>query len=333
LKLKSIWDKKCYETVTWDKIENEVSPHYIHYLGDTTIAMEKKTEPKGKTAIIGAFLETINTISPLFGILIAAITGGKVSNNSKNEFERRQIEEVYNEVLPIRRRSFIGTGEREPWMDSDEKLSPYDKDSTTHIIEGIANGFSLSNAQPKEINGKKRMEFQHNLYLAGGPISNAYSRNVLYGKTIQTPYKFRLDLNEKLVDFSPSKLKKISYKTEPNWYICDENGHEIKNGTPKIKNGKIIEDSFMIIKCNNIYPQANKNTKCVIFAGCHGLGTAAAGKIIKNQQVIDYIYSKVESNDFQLLGKVSIEPKLYEYGISEEIGNLSKDNIIDIQQL
>lgn len=324
--LKNIWDKKCYETVSWDEIEKEGSSHHIYYLGDTTISMEKKTVKTAKTAIVGSGIVGIGlalfgVINPLLGVVSAAISAGIEIYDSINEPERRRIEEVYNELFPIKGKGYIGVGEREPWMDSAEKLSLYDIGSTAHIIEGIAYGFSLFKAQPKEVKNIKIIDFKNNLYMAGGPIPNAYSRNVLYGKSVQTPYKFRLDLNEELANLSPSKLKKISYEIKPNWYICDKNGNEIKGGFPKIKDGELIEDSFMLIKCKNIYPQAGKNTKSVIFAGCHGPGTRASGALIKNKELVDYIYSEVEDNDFQLIGWVSTH------------GELTKDNIIDIQQL
>lgn len=331
--MKSIWDKKCYEPVSWDEIGQEGSTHYIHPVGDTALVLNQKKEKIAKKAIIGGgivgtSLALFEVIYPLFGVVSAAISAGILIYDSINEQERRRIEEVYNELFPIKGRGYIGVGEREPWMNSAEKLSLYDIGSTGHIVEGIAHGFSLFRAKPKEVKDIK-IDLKDNLYMAGGPIPNAYSRNVLYGKAIQTPYKFRFDLNEKLANRSPTDLKRVSYKTEPNWSICDESGRDY--GTPKIEDGKFIEDYFMIIKCKNIYPQARKNAKSVIFAGCHGPGTSAAGALIKNKDLLNYIYTEVGNDDFQLIGRVSIERKLYEHGIVEKHTDFTKNNIIDIQ--
>lgn len=335
--ISSIWDKKCYETINWDKIESKTTPHYIHYLGDTTLAMEKKIDKTVKTGLllggmVGVGIAAFEIINPLWGVVSAAVSAGIAFYDRYNEEERRRIEEIYNELFPIKGRGYIGVGRRELWMNSAEKLNLFDIGATGSIIDGIAHGFSLFRAQPKEVK-EKDMDLKNNLYIAGGPIPNAYSRNVLYGNEIRIPNKFRLDLNERLAKTSPSELKIVRHNKEPNWNICDEEGNEIKGGTPKIKNNILTEDRFMIIKCKNIYPKANKNTKSVIFAGCHGSGTSAAGELIKIKEIIEYIHSKVGDEDFQLIGKVQVNHQSYEGYESEKIGEITKNNIVSIQKL
>ena len=328
----SIWDKRCYESVNWNETVDAMSPHCVYSLGDSTLADKKR---KGEIIKVGAEIAIpaiLAVISPLYGIISAGLSASIAIYERYETSEKRRIEEVYNEIFPIKGKSNIGIGEREPWMISDKKLNRYDIGAVGYILEGIAYGFSLVQAKPKEVKERKIVDFKNNLYVAGGPVPNAYSRNVLYGKAIQIPYKFRLDLNDKLANSSPLELKKMSCCEEPNWYICNENGKEIEGGVPKIENENLITDSFLVLKCQNIHPRAGKNTKSVIFAGCHGPGTSAAGALMKNERLVSDIYDEVEDNDFQLIGQVSVKHRLFEYEEKEVIDE-KKIKIIDIQTL
>lgn len=314
------WEQKCYEHVDWTEIKLE-NGHLIQYLGDSTTSNDKKGKIIKEGLKVGAEVGVpvaLAVISPLYG---AASKAAIEFYKRYDENKRKSIEELYNTVFQLKKeRSFIGTGERETWMDSTKKVNLNDI-AAGQFIKGLTCAFSSVGAKPKEVKSTKNMDFKYNLYLVGGPIPNAYTRNVLYGEygkeaisPIKTPYKFRLDIEGHGSD-SPLELKSISHEKEPNWYICDRGGNKINYGTPEIVNRVLIKDSFMIIKCKNIYPYAHENTKSFIFAGCHGLGTSAAGALIKNEIYIRKICSKVGDNDFQLVGQVSRQ--LYESGIYE----------------
>lgn len=334
MEISSIWNNKCYKDISWAEIENKESPHYIHYLGDTALVMKKKKETKrNEAAIIGAIEVagvTLGIISPYFTIASVAFCAGKKYYEYSNEYEKRCIENIYSEIFPFKEIGYIGVGRRERRMGSANNINIFDIDAVRDIVEGLAHGISSVANDVMKVE-EKYMDLKNNLYIVGGPISNAYSRKVLYGNYLQIPYKFRLDLTEELANSSPLELKALIYDIEPNWYICDENGVEIEGGTPKIENGILTEDSFMIIKCRNI--RANNNTRSVIFAGCHGPGTSAAGKLVKDKKIIEYIYSKTKGQDFQLIGKVPVEYTLIEAGSCYKPGEITVDNIIKIHLL
>lgn len=282
----NIWEYECHKTVDW----SEVQTHYLVM----------------KTVISSPVIEIIvpSVLGPFIGAAIAKIWG----HFERHRGEKREAKRLSSILFPFEEaQAFVGP--RYPWMKKKE-VSQNDLKAIGYHLKGLIYAIcSFARRKPIVRVKEDKIDFAKPLFSSGGPIPNWYTRNVMYGKEIDLPYKFRLDVTDELREMPPDKLRKAGVKAarqKPNWFIADKLGKPFKvNGKeakPVYVENKLIEDYFMIISTRNIHPDAkNTNVPCLIVAGCHGPGTAAAGSALKNLDILNQIESNVKGN-FQAIG-------------------------------
>lgn len=188
----------------------------------------------------------------------------------------------------------------------------------------VSANLAMTEEQPTNVilANETDVDFSSDVISIGGPISNLFTRNVIYGTDISLPYRFDLNpagVDDDLSTYSPQQLREIGLSDDrefghrPNWSIVDKNGEapkiQEKETIPKWGDGAWDLDYFMVAKVPNTHPAAPplrqaETKRALILAGCHGYGTRAALEALKSGDILETINSKVEDGYFQLIGRV-----------------------------
>jgi hypothetical protein len=317
-----VWKLPCHQGVEWERVKKEV------FLLERSLPHFSNPEPT--TVLIGLCFVVLEEIT--VGLIRDSFKEiyGKVKKNFE---ERRELRNIRKNLFPFFIAADLFVGTRYPWFDEVErKVSPRDLKSIGGVIDGfISTLCSLINKKPstKLIQGK--VDFLRNLIAVGGPIPNWYVRNLMYASNLDLPYKFRLDVTPELQTQGPDQLRRVGYevvKSKPPWYIANRDGTiaETDYGEetkPILDSSAVIKDFFMIIKAPNVFPGA-ESTQALVLAGCHGLGTWAAGLALKNYNFLKTIEKEAGRGYFQVIGSVCANKKGQPDEETIEIGRVKR---------
>lgn len=300
----SVWNYPCHRGVEWEEVKKEV------FLLERTMPQFSNPEPILIGVIIGLGILALEEATK--GLIRAAFRElyGKAK---KSREERRKLKVLRKELFL----DFLGTdmfvGVRYPWFEKPEqRLSRRDLGSLRGIMEGfIYTLCSLIRKKPSIKKIEDRVDFARNLVVIGGPIPNWYTRNLMYASELDLPCRFRLDVAVDLKNYTPAQLREAAYlegKPQPEWYIANRDGSVARTlkgeeTKPVVVSGKTIRDFFMIMKVPNIAPEA-KGSRALVLAGCHGLGTWAAGLSLKELDILEAVEKEAGDGYFQALGSV-----------------------------
>ena len=120
---------------------------------------------------------------------------------------------------------------------------------------------------------------QKNMFLVGGPIPNAVTREVLSNEDIRYYFE-RNNIKDKM---NPDFCKKAV-----------------------IENNIVVRDYGIITKCENPFRQ---DRSVIIGSGCYGWGTWSALEALVNPQILQFLYGKGDPY-FQILVSVNVFRKL-----------------------
>ncbi len=295
----NIWENECHRTVDWKLLED-------HFL------VEKPGWARFSELVLVLF------VAPLLVAVAGGIAVQEYGIWRKRHQERREEEEeaeVLRSMLFPFGEAELFVGPRYHWMEKkDKKVSRNDIKALGDHLKGVIYAIcSFIRRKPAVKITEDKIDFSKPLIASGGPIPNWYTRNLMYGGDIDLPYKFRLDVTEELRRMSPEGLREAGVKVgkeEPRWVMADRlgnipkiNGMELK---PVFSGTKCIRDYFMIIRARNIHPANKGNTPCLILAGCHGPGTAAAGLAVKKLEILREINKKARGY-FQAIGDTAVQ--------------------------
>lgn len=321
-----MWDQACHSTVPWEEV------------GGILVQRSRR----------GSLIFEIATpVLSGFGSAAAPIIIEKLRENSDNNHDE-SFQTNLEEVLPFITQSDFFVGNRHHWS-SDDPIGPKDKE----VIELLTEFFTQLNieimqTEPSEVTEvDETVEFDRHLVSLGGPIPNWYSRNLIYGPEVETPYKFclnpepdRLDLS----DYGPRELRTLGRKDhsefvgEPNWYLANTAGDRAvvdnadaiplyREEPDGVKPKLWYRDYFTIIKAPNIHPSATPYAQSLVIAGCHGLGGLASIHALQDPDLISKIRAEAGDGYFQAVGRVQ-ETADDEYKITlPEIEPLGRDAI------
>jgi len=327
------WGEPCYDSVGWPRVSED--SNLLYRVEDGSWAL--------------TFVSTV--VAGTAGTLAYELLEPMVQRKLR---ERRSlsVEDVHERVAQLEDLiPFVGTadvflGQRRPWMaDKFEGVREflddlgdrpedelYDLDqiagySTNELLQTldflVTTNLALHDEGPVDVFSDSTLEvdFGRDLIAIGGPISNHYTRNLMYGDHVDLPYRYDLnpdDGSDDIADIPPTELRELGLTDErgfderPNWRLVDRNGNlpRIRNRAtkPMRRNGVWKQDYFTIIKAPNIHPSARKRvgteTYSLVLSGCHGLGTRAAIRALQTEHVLDTLDEEAGDGFFQAIGSV-----------------------------
>lgn len=264
----------------------------------------------------------LRAIEVLIGIITPLLTLGSEIVATIDAFVRkergpRRAPEAVHEIFPFGDADLF-VGRRYPWRDDARSLN--DLKSLRPLFFGkiAASLYKFLGRRIGDIMvspDDRPIDLSRALVSAGGPIPNYYARNLMYGRKYAIPWRFRLDDGGRLAEQGPEALRQSD--NWANWYLADEDGHPIEHDdpwtdttrttVPLITEGRgTVQDYFTIIRSPNLY---NSEVPSLTFAGCHGLGTRAAGHVLETDNPVRREMSRLDGKFYQLLGTARLGRK------------------------
>lgn len=323
------WDDPCYDTVSWPVVEDDSNLLYRVEEGSWTLS------------------------------LVSTVVGGVAANmmepwiKRKLRQRRQQPEEDVAELVtqlemlvPFVNHADVFIGRRRPWIreklsdlgeflsevadlgediyDDIDHLGTYSSNELLQTLDFlVSTNIALNDAGPTSVfaDADATVDFSGDLIAVGGPIANHYTRNLMYGSTVELPYRYDLnpdDGSDETSDITPTELRSIGltdnrgFDRRPNWCLVDENGaFPIISNTktrPERRDNTWMRDYFTIIKSPNIHPEATakhgENPTSLVLSGCHGFGTRAAIAALKTDHVLETLQREAGDAFFQAIGRV-----------------------------
>ena len=332
------WDDPCYETVDWkDAVEPDSELVYRVDEGSWELTLVS-------TVLAGTFgTVTVEAFKPWIERQLDAY-------RQQPEEQMQRMGENLNDLFPFVNYSDVFIGHRRPWVkkklheigDFLKQLNArpdgavYDEDhfsgySTNELFQTldfvIATNIALNEEEPKQMfsNPDVTTDFAGDLIAVGGPISNLYTRNLMYGDEVDLPYRYDLNPDDGSDDtrrLSPQDLREIGlhddkgFEQRPNWRLVERDGSvpriENRPTVPERRRDEWIRDYFSIVKAPNIHPDAEaiygNEPKVLSLSGCHGLGTRAAIRALQDRDILDTLQDRAGDGYFQAIGRVKRDP-------------------------
>jgi hypothetical protein len=124
------------------------------------------------------------------------------------------------------------------------------------------------------------------------------------------PYKFNFRLEPRCANLTINEIKKLD--PPPNASIMETNSHR-NVYIPRFdrNTGNYMRDYLMIVKMSSPHVEGNiRGDKCLIIAGCHGIGTEAGPIALRSNDILKQIWDKVGDDDFQAIFAVHAEEQI-----------------------
>lgn len=323
------WDHRCYDAVEWDTVEDDSTLLYRTSAGSWILGLVGSVVANVTSDAIQPYIQEtllnqedqsredlktqVNRLECLFPFVNYADTflGQR----------RHWIEDKLDDVS-----DFLEFIEDENRYDEFEHLGGYSSNELIQTLKFlIATNAVLNDEGPKkivELTGED-VDFCRDLIAVGGPISNLYTRNLMYGDVVDLPYRFNLnpdDGSDDTTKIDPLELRKMGiadnrgFDRRPNWTLVDREGElvEVEGNESRPRHppreNTWIRDYFTIIKAPNVHPSAEQHQRTdavsLVLCGCHGLGTRAAIAALQTDHVLETLKSEAGDGYFQALGRV-----------------------------
>jgi hypothetical protein len=326
------WSEPCYGTVDWEEV---VEP-------DSELIYRVEEGSWVLTLVSTVLAGTIGTVS--YESFVPWITQKFRTYREKDATKREDLSDDLMDLFPFVNFADVFIGQRHSGAeqklseigeyladaaDANADASVYDEDhikgySTNELFQTldfvIATNMALNREAPKRLlsNPTLTTDFTGDLIAVGGPISNLYTRNLMYGDDVTLPYRYDLNPDDGSPDISgtgPLDLRDVSLgedALEPNWCLVERDGTYPKLGNsparPERRGETWIRDYFTIIKTPNVHPDAaatyGTEPKVLSVSGCHGFGTRAAIYALQNREVLATLEAEADDGYFQALGRV-----------------------------
>lgn len=325
------WESACYETVDWETV-----------VGPDSRLVYRVEEGSWEITFVSTVLAgasgtlAYESIQPWIEQKIEHYRG-----SSGEDYEHQG--EVLKDLFPFVNYADVFIGQRH--SGAEQKLveisdyisnlnrsdtSVYDEDhiegySTNELFQTlefvISTNIALNNEGPQRVLSDTSLttDFSGDLIAIGGPISNLYTRNLMYSDVIDLPYYYNLnpaDGSTNLSSMGPIELRNIGITDDrlehsPNWSICEGDGTTPKVGNrparPERRGETWIRDYFMIIKAPNVHPDSEatfgSEPKVLSVSGCHGFGTRAGILALQDENVLETLENEADDGYFQALGR------------------------------
>lgn len=288
------WQAKCYETVDWDLLRAPGSPHGLTVLANHRPSFWRRL---GRGLWNGT--RKVFADEAVVRFFEAGLeTAATVAQRTPEDLEA--FRGMCAMLFPMDRPADVVVGKRSPGAGAEEVAAP-DQAATQEVLKGL--GCILDQPYTR-FAAKGGLPFQRGSanFAVGGPIPNALARNVLYGPR-PPPVRFRLDVAPGLAHRSPDALKAGRLEGEPEWFLCDEDGRPTQHGKPVRAGGRVTVDQFTIVKTRHP-DRRSSGASAVVLAGCHGLGTMAAGRLLRSAPDLARLCQQTKGRDFQVVGQV-----------------------------
>lgn len=323
------WDDPCYETVSWPVVEDDSNLLYRVEEGSWTLSL----------------------VSTMVGGVAANMMEPWVKQKLRQRRQRsdENVAELVTQLeilVPFVNHADVFLGRRRPWIqeklsdlgaflsevaelgddvyDDIDHLGTYSSNELLQTLDFlVSTNVAINGTGPTDVftDTDAAVDFSGDLIAIGGPITNYYTRNLMYGNTVDLPYRYNLnpdDGSNETSDITPTELRSIGltdnkgFDRRPNWCLVDENGEcatiSKKETRPERRGETWICDYFTIIKSRNIHPKATgkhgENPTSLVLSGCHGFGTRAAITALKTEHVLETLQQEAGDADFQAIGRV-----------------------------
>ena len=329
------WSAPCYETVDWEGVvESDSELIYRVEKGSWVLTFVS-------TVLAG----TVGTVA--YESLQPWIQQKVDAYRADGDDERERWGADLRDLFPFVNFSDVFIGQRH--SGAERKLSEigdyiadladesvYDEDhiegySTNELFQTldfvIATNIALNDEGPERVLSDPSLttDFTGDLIAVGGPISNFYARNLMYGDSIDLPYRYDLnpdDGSADTSDASPLELREVGlndnkgFERRPNWCLVERDGTAPEVGNrparPERRGETWIRDYFTIVKAPNVHPDAmatyGTEPKVLSVSGCHGFGTRAAISALQDREVLTTLEAEADDGYFQALGRVKRRP-------------------------
>ena len=326
------WSAPCYETVDWG---GAVEP-------DSELVYRVEEGSWELTFVSTVLAGTVGTVA--YESLQPWIERKIDAYRADGDDERDRRSDDLKDLFPFVNYADIFIGQRHSGSErklgeigdyladlADADGSVYDEDhvkgySTNELFQTldfvIATNIALTDEGPERVFSDPSItaDFTGDLVAVGGPISNLYTRNLMYGDSVDLPYRYDLnpdDGSANISDASALELRDIGlnddrFERRPNWRLIEHDGSAPEVGNrparPERRGETWIRDYFTIVKAPNVHPDAaathGAEPKVLSVSGCHGFGTRAAIRALQDREVLATLEAEAADGYFQALGRV-----------------------------